>query len=316
MGGTVYRKAADLLQVQAEISAEIADKLHRRITADERDRLTKRETTNPRAYDLVLKGSFYFDKGGTQNRKIAIEHYERAIAIDPGYALAYVSLAYHYLVFLSVANPAEFMPKVEAAVRKALELDDSLAEAHNALGQVKRSAWDLQGAERAFKRAISLNENLAEAHDGYATFLSVMGRHAEAVDESTRAKELDPLSLGFATRLGLTLPLSLSSTASSTMFWLKRAIQAVPSACLRCPPVGSGALQGIEHADVVEAEEAALEHVLAEAVLAVDPPGEVQHQLVERRFEEFEVHFAAEGLLGAVEEERGGRTRGPAGSRR
>lgn len=121
--------------------------------------------------------------------------------------MAYVSLAqaYQYLIFLSVANPEEFMPKADAAVRKALELDDSLAEAHNALGSVKRYSWDWPGAERAYKRAISLNTNLAAAHDGYANFLSNVGRHEEAVAESRRAKELDPLSLGFSARLGLTL---------------------------------------------------------------------------------------------------------------
>jgi tetratricopeptide (TPR) repeat protein len=80
-----------------------------------------------------------------------------------------------------------------------------LAEAYNALGHVKRSAWDWVGAERAYKRAIELNPNLADAHDGYANFLSVMSRHEEAVNESRLAKELDPLSLNFATRLGLTL---------------------------------------------------------------------------------------------------------------
>jgi serine/threonine protein kinase/Tfp pilus assembly protein PilF len=206
-GEEYHRKAADLLKLQGEISGEIADTLHRRLTAAERGRLEKQETTNLQAYDLVLRGRFYFDKGGTQNRKIAIEHYERALAIDPGYAVAYVSLAqaYQYLSFLSVANPEEFIPKAEAAVRKALELDDSLAEAHNALGNVKRYSWDWPGAERAFKRAISLNTNLAVAHDGYANFLSNVGRHEEAVAEGRRAKELDPLSLGFSTRLGLTL---------------------------------------------------------------------------------------------------------------
>ena len=156
-GEQYQRKTADLLQVQADIAGKIADNLRQHLNTDERGRATKRETTNAQAYDLVLRGRFYFEKGGTQNRKRAIEHYENAIAIDPGYALAYVSLAqaYQYLVFLSVANPGEFLPKVDAAVRKALELDDTLAEAHSALGQVKRSAWEWVGAERAYKRGSS-----------------------------------------------------------------------------------------------------------------------------------------------------------------
>jgi len=206
-GKQYERKMTDLLQVQADVSAEIADKLRQHVSLAERDRITRRETTNLQAYDLVLRGRFYFEKGGTQNRKIAIEHYERAIAIDSHYALAYVSLAqaYQYLVFLSVVDPAEFRPKADAAVRKALELDDTLAEAHSALGNMKRGAWDWVGAERAYARAIELNPNLAAAHDSYAIFLSVMSRHEEAVNESRLAKELDPLSLNFSTRLGLTL---------------------------------------------------------------------------------------------------------------
>jgi eukaryotic-like serine/threonine-protein kinase len=206
-GQQYQRGAADLLQVQADISGEIADKLRQRLSSDERQRLTKRETTDPKAYDLVLRGRFYFEKGGTQNRKIAIEHYQRALAIDPNYALAYVSLAeaYHYLIYLSVLSPSEFMPKVDAAVRKALELDSSLAEAHSALGKLKRSAWDWAAAERAFRRAIDLNPNLADAHDGAASLLTVVGRHEEAVAESHRATELDPLSMALATRVGLTL---------------------------------------------------------------------------------------------------------------
>ena len=206
-GEQYQRKAADLLQVQADISREIADKLRQHLSTAERNRLTKRETTNPQAYDLVLRGRFYFEKGGTQNRKIAVEHFQRAISIDPGYALAYVSLAeaYQYLVFLSVVSPEEFLPKADAAVRKALELDDSLADAHSMLAQVKRARWDWAGAEGSYKRAIELNPNLASAHEGYATSLSVVGRFEEAVVENRRAKELDPLSVGSATRMGLTL---------------------------------------------------------------------------------------------------------------
>ena len=193
--------------MQADLSGEIADKLRQHLSPAERDRISKRETTNLQAYDLVLRGRFYFEKGGTQNRKIAIDHYQRAIAIDSDYALAYVSLAqaYQYFVLLSVVDPDEFRPKAEAAVRKALELDDTLAEAHGALGQVKRNAWDWAGAEHAYKRAIELNPNLADVHDGYAAFLGVMSRSEEAVNEARLARELDPLSLNFATRLGLTL---------------------------------------------------------------------------------------------------------------
>jgi eukaryotic-like serine/threonine-protein kinase len=205
MWGDQYnRKATDLLQMQADISADIADKLRRRLSTGERDRLTKRETTNVQAYDLLLRGRYYFDKGGTQNRKHAIELYQQAIGIDPGYALVYVALsnAYRTLVYSSVLDPQEFMPKSEASARKALELDDNLAEAHAALGNFNRASLDWAGAEREFQRAIVLNPNLAAAHDSYSAFLSFMGRHDQSIAESTRAKELDPLSASISTGVG------------------------------------------------------------------------------------------------------------------
>jgi eukaryotic-like serine/threonine-protein kinase len=205
MWGDQYnRKATDLLQMQADISADIADKLRRRLSTGERDRLTKRETTSLQAYDLLLRGRYYFDKGGTQNRKHAIELYQQAIGIDPGYALVYVALsnAYRTLVYSSVLAPQEFMPKSEAAARKALELDDSLADAHAALGNFNRASLDWAGAEREFQRAIVLNPNLAAAHDSYSAFLSFMGRHDQSIAESTRAKELDPLSASISTGVG------------------------------------------------------------------------------------------------------------------
>ena len=206
-GDQYHRKATDLLAVQADISSEIAEKLRRRLSTGERDRLTKRETTNQQAYELVLKGRFYSDKGGTQDRKKAIEQYQQAIAIDPSYALAYVALSnvYRGLVVDSLLDPKEFLPKAEAAVRKAQELDDSLAEAYSSLANFKRETWDWAGAEREYQRAIALNPNLATAHAGYSFFLSNMGRHDQAIAEAKRATELNPLSAGVSTGVGFRL---------------------------------------------------------------------------------------------------------------
>jgi serine/threonine protein kinase/Tfp pilus assembly protein PilF len=204
-GDQYHRKATDLLAVQADISADIAEQLRRRLSSNERNRLTRRETTDQQAYELVLKGRFYFERGGSQNRKDAVEHYQRAIAIDPGYALAYVGLsnAYRSLSFNSEVDPQDFMPKAEAAVRKALELDDSLADAHFVLGNFKRDTWDWAGAEREYQRAIALNPNLAAAHASYGFFLSMMGRHDHAIAEARRAKELSPFA--FSTGVGYRL---------------------------------------------------------------------------------------------------------------
>jgi serine/threonine-protein kinase len=195
-GDQYHRKATDLLALQADISADIARKLRRRLSSTDQDRITTRETTNQQAYDLMLRARFYLETGGSQNRKKALEHLERAIAIDPRYAQAHALLGntYRTLVLDGDLDPREFMPKAEAAVRKALELDDSLASAHFVLANLKRDGWDWAGAEKEYQRGLSLNPNSAFAHSSYAFFLSTMGRHDQAIAEARLARELNPLS--------------------------------------------------------------------------------------------------------------------------
>jgi TolB-like protein/DNA-binding winged helix-turn-helix (wHTH) protein/Flp pilus assembly protein TadD len=197
MWGQQYnRKAADLLDLQSEISHEIAEKLRLRLTPVEQQQLAKRETVNPQAYELFLKGLFYWRKAGKGDRKKAIEYYQQAIAVDSYYALAYAELSatYSSLVSISVLDPKEFTPKAEAAARKAVELDETLAEAHLALAGIKYNVWDWAAAEREIKRAIELNPNLAWAHNTYAFYLSLVGRHEQAIAEIKYGRELDPLS--------------------------------------------------------------------------------------------------------------------------
>jgi TolB-like protein/DNA-binding winged helix-turn-helix (wHTH) protein/Flp pilus assembly protein TadD len=196
-GEQYNRHATDLLALQSEISREIAAKLRLKLTTGEQQRLVRRETVNPQAYEMLLKGRFYWNKGGTENRRKAVEYNQQAIAVDPAYGLAYAELSnrYHTLVTSSVLDPKEFMPKAEAAAYKALELDDGLAEAHLALARIKLTAWDWAAAGREFNLAMELNPNLARARSHYALYLAFMGRHDEAIAESKRARELDPLSL-------------------------------------------------------------------------------------------------------------------------
>jgi TolB-like protein/DNA-binding winged helix-turn-helix (wHTH) protein/Flp pilus assembly protein TadD len=193
-GEQYNRRASDLLMVQADISREIAETLRVRLTAGEQQQLAKRETMNPQAYELLLRGRFLRAKG--ENWKGAVEYFNQAIAADPGYAAAYAELAliYSSLVTASVLDPKEFMPKAESAAYKALELDESLAEAHVALGGVKLIAWDWAAAERELKRAIELNPSLARGRAFYSLYLSLVGRDDEAITEIKRARELDPLS--------------------------------------------------------------------------------------------------------------------------
>ena len=208
MWGEQYnRLATDLLQVQTEISGEIAEKLRLRLSADERQQLAKRETVNPAAYELLLKGRFHQNKENTEGTKKALEYFQQAIAVDPTYALAYaeLSLSYSSLVTGSVLDPQEFTPKVEAAALKALELDENLAEAHYALANLKLDAWDWVTAGREFKRAIELNPNYARAHSGYAYYLSFTGRHEQAIATAKHAREIDPLSLNANAAVGYIL---------------------------------------------------------------------------------------------------------------
>jgi eukaryotic-like serine/threonine-protein kinase len=197
-GAQYNRSATDVLQVQSEISREIAEKLRLHLTAGEQQQLAKRETVNPQAYELLLRGRLYERKATTENRKKAIEYYQQAIAVDPAYALAYAELSASYgdLVNSNLVDPKEFTPKAEMAARRALELDESLAEAHLAMAGIKIDAWDWAVGERELKRAIELNPNLARAHSEYASYLNIQGRREQAVAETKRARELDPLSPG------------------------------------------------------------------------------------------------------------------------
>lgn len=209
-GEQYNRKAEGLLAVQAEISREIAARLRMRLTEGKQQQLAKSETANSQAYELLLKGRFLWRKGGTENQKKAVEYYQQAITVDPAYAPAYAELSASYsnLVVNSVLDPKEFTPQAERAVLKALELDETLADAHLALANLKLNAWDWAAAEREYKRAIELNPNLAEAYRWYANYLGAIQRHDEALVEIKRARELDPISLPANADVGFTLYLA------------------------------------------------------------------------------------------------------------
>ncbi len=203
-GEQFNRRATDALAVQTEISQHIAEKLRLRLTKAEQQQLVKDAKVNPEAYEQLLKGRFYRLKGGPENLRKAVEYYNQAISIDDKYALAYALLAdvYRQMGSNGYLDPKEAAPKAEAAAKKALELDEGLAEAHEAIASIKRNAWDWVGAEQEYKRAIELNPNLSRVHSGYAAFLSKMGRHDQAIVESKRARELDPLSTSANANIG------------------------------------------------------------------------------------------------------------------
>jgi serine/threonine-protein kinase len=209
--GEEYRRAADdIFAVQDEISREISEKLRLKLSGDEQKRLAKRYTENAEAYRLYLMGRFCLGKQTREGFDQALRHFRQAITLDPAYALAYAGLAdtFYGLSSLHVA-PDEAMPQARGAAEKALELDDTLAEAHAALGLIKfYYDWDWAGAESSFKRAIELNPNYAEAQHRYGWLLGFSGRFDEAIAAIQRAGELDPLSLEITSDLGFSYFLS------------------------------------------------------------------------------------------------------------
>jgi TolB-like protein/Tfp pilus assembly protein PilF len=198
--GERYRRPfSDLFAVQEEIAREIAEKLRLRLTGEEEQRLSKRETENPEAYRLYLKGRYHWNKMTMEGVQKGIAYFEQAIEKDPHYALAYAGLVdcYNYL-----GKPTE----AKQAAEQALHLDETLGEARASLAFFRfLYDWDWAGAEREFKRAIELSPNYAQAHHWYAIFLGNLGRPDEAISEAQLAQELDPLSLLNNLTVGLVL---------------------------------------------------------------------------------------------------------------
>jgi tetratricopeptide (TPR) repeat protein len=202
--GRYNRKLADIVAVQEDIAREVTGKLHLRLEGEEERRLAGHSAENPEAYQLYLKGRYHWNKRTPDGTQKAIDYFRAAIAKDPRYALAYVGLADCYHVPANPLPPREKMPLAKAATMKALQLDDTLAEAHTSLARVLYAYdWDWPAAEKEFKRAIELNPRYAPAHQWYGGYLSATDRFREADAEKKRALELEPLSLVINFDVGL-----------------------------------------------------------------------------------------------------------------
>ena len=206
-GDRFVRNAADVLQVQADISREIATRLRLRLTAGEQQQLATKETLNTEAYELLLRGRFHRSKGSTEDRRRAGEYFAQAIAVDPNYALAHAELSdiYRSLIGSGTLDPVEYQPKAEEAARRALSLDNKLAEAHYALANLETYDWQWRDADRSYTRALELNPNHALARRWFASYLRLVGRHQEALAEIERARTLDPISPGVNATVGYIL---------------------------------------------------------------------------------------------------------------
>jgi serine/threonine protein kinase/tetratricopeptide (TPR) repeat protein len=198
-GARYDRPAADLLAVQEEIAREITSNLKLTLEPEQKKRLARRYAVDRDAYPLYLKGRYHWNKSTVPDIRKALEYFEQAIEKDPAYALAWAGVSDCYASLgmdrYAALPPREAYPKAKAAARRALEIDDGLAEAHTSLAYARCLDWEWAGAEEEFRRAIQLNPEYALAHHFYGFFLSATGRSEEGLAEFRHALEIDPLSL-------------------------------------------------------------------------------------------------------------------------
>ncbi|MGD0509905.1 MAG: tetratricopeptide repeat protein, partial [Terriglobales bacterium] len=202
------RELHDLLGIESELGRAIAQQVQVNLTPQKQIELSKMRAVDPEAYDLYLKGRFYWNQRNPAAIQESIGYLLKATSKDPNFALAYVGLADAYNIgnIMGVYSPKDSLPEAKAAATKALELDPSLAEAHAALGMEKSHyEFDFPEAQREFLKAIEVNPNSAYAHLFYSNcYLSPMGRTSEAIAENKKALELDPLSLPINNFMGMT----------------------------------------------------------------------------------------------------------------
>jgi TolB-like protein/tetratricopeptide (TPR) repeat protein len=202
---TYDRKLTDIFAVESEIAKTIADTLRVKLSGSEKTAMSKTPTANPEAYELYLKGRFFWNKRTGADFYKAIEYFSQAIAKDPNYGLAYVGLADSYLLLgnYGAAAPRDSIPQAKAAVQKALELDATLGAAYATSAKISSEQdFDFQQAFADYERSIQLSPNYANAHHWFAGALTAHARFDRAIAEEKRAVELDPLSLINNTDLG------------------------------------------------------------------------------------------------------------------
>jgi eukaryotic-like serine/threonine-protein kinase len=196
-GAEYNNNPQDLLTIQEEISRKISEKLRLRLTGEDQARLGKRYTEDTEAYQLYLKGRYFWNKRDEAGLRNGIKYFKDAEEKDPNYALAYSGLAdsYALLCDIGVVPPVAEMPKAKSAAQKAVDIDPNLAEGYTSRAFVKLAYdWDWLGAESDFKKAIELNPKYATAHQWYASYLVQMGKLDRAKHEIEQAQQLDPLS--------------------------------------------------------------------------------------------------------------------------
>jgi TolB-like protein/Tfp pilus assembly protein PilF len=225
------RKLTDIFAVESDIAKTIADTLQAKLSTSAERVLASRPTDNPEAHELYLKGRYFWNRRTGANLQKAVDYFQQATAKDPKYALAYSGLADCH-VLLPVypelgSHPRDEMPKALAAARRAVELDDNLAETHTSLARALASDLQLPAAMSEFKRAIELNPNYATAHQWFGESLQSQGRVEEGLAELKRAQEVDPLSLVNNALVGFAL--DTVGKSEEAIVQLRRTIEMDPS---------------------------------------------------------------------------------------
>ncbi len=194
---TIPGNFSDILSVQGEVAAEVVAGLKMELSPEEKEVVQRSPTENPEAFREYAIGRGFYAKRTDEDLKKAIDCYNQAIRLDPNYARAYSGLADAYASLHDA--------RARGAVTKALELDNTLAEAHTSLANIKHEFdWDWLGAEQGFKRALVLDPNYAVAHHWYGRLLTKLGRHGQAIAEMERARDLDPTDMSISRNLGMT----------------------------------------------------------------------------------------------------------------
>ena len=210
-GDEFIRRVDDIFALQEDLSKAISDGLRLRLSNEEEQRLAKRDTENPDAQLAYFKGLYYWHKRSPDAIRTSITYFNRAIDADPGYALAYTGLAdaYNLGSFFNMEPPGEAMPKAKAAAAKALQISDTLAEAHISLAYASFTYdWDWPAATRHFDQALALDRQTVMNHSYYPFYLTVAGRFDEAISIARRAFDSDPLSASRSHTLAVQLALA------------------------------------------------------------------------------------------------------------
>ncbi|MGO8733109.1 MAG: protein kinase domain-containing protein [Terriglobia bacterium] len=197
------RDVRDVLALQSEVAQAIVDEIRIKLSPQEATRLRAARSVKPDAYEAYLKGRYFWNRRDREGVTKGLQYFQQAVELEPNYALAYAGISDSYLVLGGNywLSPHEAFPAAKAAALKAVEIDDSISEAHTSLAQAMELDWDWKRAEREYKQALALNPGYATAHQWFSAFLSNMGRREMAIQEAMRAAELDPLSPVISLRL-------------------------------------------------------------------------------------------------------------------